>query len=149
MSLIVALMSILVFGTVMLGIILNKKSTLLAEHPKLEKRIVGANISFFAVLSVFALIYLFSGSRAFAEGTAGAAAAGTANSAGLGYLAAGLSTGLATIGAGIGVAVTGSAGIGAISEKPGIFGRTLIYVGLAEGIAIYGLIISIMILGRI
>ena len=149
MSLIVALMSILVFGTVVLGLILSKINHFLTEHPRLEKRIIGANISFFVVLSVFALIYLFSGSRAFAEGAAGAAAAGASDSTGLGYLGAGLATGLATIGAGIGVGITGSAGIGAISEKPGMLGRTLIYVGLAEGIAIYGLIISIMILGRI
>ncbi len=147
MYIIISLMSILVFATVVLGIILNGKNSFLKAHPKMEKRIAGANISFFTILSVFAVIYVFTGSRAFAQAAAGAAA-GT-GSQGLGYLAAGLSTGLATIGAGIGVGITGSAGIGAISEKPGMLGRTLIYVGLAEGIAIYGLIISIMILGRI
>ncbi len=74
----------------------------------------------------------------------------TANSSsGLGYLAAGLAVGLASIGAGIGVGIAGAAAIGAISEKPEILGRTLIFIGLAEGVAIYGLIISIMILGRL
>ncbi|MBN1582980.1 MAG: hypothetical protein JXA89_19885 [Anaerolineae bacterium] len=63
-------------------------------------------------------------------------------------LAAALSTGLATIGAGIAVGNTGSAAVGAIAEKPESFGRALIFVGLAEGIAIYGLIISFMILNR-
>lgn len=67
----------------------------------------------------------------------------------LGYLAAGLSVGIASIGAGIAVGIAGSAAIGAISEKPEILGRALIIIGLAEGIAIYGLIISIMILGRL
>ena len=62
-------------------------------------------------------------------------------------LAAALSTGLACIGCGIAVAVAGAAAIGGITEKPEILGRTLIFVGLAEGIAIYGLIISFMILG--
>ncbi len=71
------------------------------------------------------------------------------DSAGLGYLAAGLAVGLASIGAGIGVGIAGSAAIGSISEKPEILGRTLIFIGLAEGVAIYGLIIAIMILGRI
>jgi V/A-type H+-transporting ATPase subunit K len=42
----------------------------------------------------------------------------------------------------------GSAGIGAIAEKPELFGRVLVLVGLAEGIAIYGLIVSILILNR-
>ncbi|NOY09274.1 MAG: ATPase [Spirochaetes bacterium] len=149
MYIIISLMSILVFATVVLGIILNGKNSFLKAHPKMEKRIAGANISFFTILSVFAVIYIFTGNHAFAQSAAGAAGSIGSGSQGLGYLAAGLSTGLATIGAGIGVGITGSAGIGAISEKPGMLGRTLIYVGLAEGIAIYGLIISIMILGRI
>jgi V/A-type H+-transporting ATPase subunit K len=63
-----------------------------------------------------------------------------------GYLAAAISTGLACIGAGFAVAHVGSAAIAAISEKPEAMGRMLVLVGLAEGIAIYGLIISIMIL---
>ena len=63
-------------------------------------------------------------------------------------LAAGLSTGLAAIGAGIAVSGTGAAAVGTIAEKPESFGRSLIFVGLAEGIAIYGLIISFMVLNR-
>jgi V/A-type H+-transporting ATPase subunit K len=59
-------------------------------------------------------------------------------------LGAALSTGLAAIGAGIAVGIAGSAAIGAITEKPETLGRTLIFVGLAEGIAIYGLIISFL-----
>lgn len=63
-------------------------------------------------------------------------------------LAAAFSTGLACIGAGIAVSGTGAAAIGAIAEKPESFGRSLIFVGLGEGIAIYGLIISFLVLGR-
>lgn len=69
--------------------------------------------------------------------------------AGLAFLAAGLSTGLACIGAGYAVGAVGSSALGAVSENPKMLGRTLIFVGLAEGIAIYGLIISIIVLGRI
>jgi F0F1-type ATP synthase membrane subunit c/vacuolar-type H+-ATPase subunit K len=68
---------------------------------------------------------------------------------GWGYVAAALSTGIAALGAGVAVSGVGSAAMGAISEKPELLGRSLIFVGLAEGIAIYGLIISIMILGRL
>jgi V/A-type H+-transporting ATPase subunit K len=66
------------------------------------------------------------------------------------YLAIGaaLATGLAAIGAGIAVGIAGAAAIGAITEKPEVLGRVLIFVGLAEGIAIYGLIVSFMILAR-
>lgn len=63
-------------------------------------------------------------------------------------LAAAIATGLATIGAGIAVSTTGAAAVGAIAEKPESFGRALIFVGLAEGIAIYGLIIAFLILNR-
>ncbi len=63
-------------------------------------------------------------------------------------LAAALSTGLACIGAGIAVGNAGAAAVGATAEKPESFGRALIFVGLSAGIAIYGLIISFLILGR-
>jgi V/A-type H+/Na+-transporting ATPase subunit K len=66
-----------------------------------------------------------------------------------GLLAAALSTALGTIGAGYAVAKVGSAAAGTIAEKPELFGRALVLVGLAEGIAIYGLIVSILILNRI
>jgi V/A-type H+-transporting ATPase subunit K len=68
---------------------------------------------------------------------------------GWGFAAAAFSTGFGCLGAGIAVAYVGSAALGAISEKPELTARALIYVGLAEGIAIYGLIIAIMILTRI
>lgn len=67
---------------------------------------------------------------------------------GWGLLAAALSTGLSAIAAGIAVAIVGSAAMGAVAERPEVMGRSIIFVGLAEGIAIYGLIISIMILGK-
>ena len=61
-------------------------------------------------------------------------------------LAAALATGLACIGAGIAVGLVGAAAVGAVAEKPETLGRVLIFVGLAEGIAIYGLIISFLVL---
>ena len=66
-----------------------------------------------------------------------------------GFLAAALSTGLSSMGAGYAVAHVGSAAIGALTEKPELLGRALIVIGLAEGIAIYGLIVSILILNVI
>ncbi len=69
--------------------------------------------------------------------------------AGWGFLAASVAVGLSCIGAGIAVSAVGSAAMGAVSERPELMGRSLIYVGLAEGIAIYGLIVAIMILGKL
>ena len=68
---------------------------------------------------------------------------------GWGLIAAALATGLSSLGAGIAVAKVGTAAVAALAEKPELFGRLLIFVGLAEGIAIYGLIISILILNRL
>lgn len=66
-----------------------------------------------------------------------------------GFIAAALATGMSSLGAGYAVGMVGSAAIGALAERPELLGRVLIVVGLAEGIAIYGLIISILILNRL
>lgn len=68
---------------------------------------------------------------------------------GLALLGIGLPTGLAAIGAAIAIGPIGSAALAVIAEKPEMFGRTLIYMGLAEGIAIYGLVMSILMLGKL
>ncbi|RLI08812.1 hypothetical protein DRO24_00585 [Candidatus Bathyarchaeota archaeon] len=64
---------------------------------------------------------------------------------GLGFIAMGIATGLACFGAGIAVASTGTAAIASITEKPETFARSLIFVGLAEGIAIYGLLVALLV----
>lgn len=80
-----------------------------------------------------------------AEETAGAAAAASSGG-GLRYIGASLAIGLACIGAGIAVGYVGAAALGIVGEKPDMLGKTLIYLGLAEGIAVYGIVISILIL---
>jgi V/A-type H+-transporting ATPase subunit K len=65
------------------------------------------------------------------------------------YMAAAVAAGLGVLGAGVAVMGVGAAAMGAISEKPELFARALIFVGLAEGLAIYGLIVAIMILGKV
>lgn len=64
------------------------------------------------------------------------------------FIAAAAAAGLGTLGAGYAVAVVGSSAVGALAEKPELLGRLLIIVGLAEGIAIYGLIVAILILNQ-
>ena len=111
---------------------------------KNARRILGMNvISLFGMIAVATVLLIAGGVNAFAAETTAAASAD-----GLRFIAAALSTGLACIGAGIAVASTGSAAIGAISEDSRLLGRTIIFVGLAEGIAIYGMIFTILILNR-
>ncbi len=66
-----------------------------------------------------------------------------------GFMTAAIAAGVSALGAAYAVAVVGAAAVAAVTEKPESAGRVLVFVGLAEGIAIYGLIIAIMILGRL
>ena len=77
------------------------------------------------------------------------AATGSSDSnSSMALLGAGIAVAGSSIGAGIGVSYTGSAALAAISEKPEMFGRAMVFVGLAEGIAIYGLVVAIMLIGK-
>lgn len=114
------------------------------------------SIKFAAALVAFALVcglgataLLVTSSPALAATPAAAGAVATSDAWSFGLLAAAVSTALAALGAGYAVARVGTAAIGALAEKPELFGRLLIFVGLAEGIAIYGLIVSILILNRL
>lgn len=130
---------VLVSSTIVVGI----KSMKGHLQGKGIKTFLGINVFTFFAMMIGAAVFLLSGPSAMAASTT----ATVSSPEGLKFLAAALSTGLACIGAGIAVAISGSAAIGAISENEKLLGKTVIFVGLAEGIAIYGLIISIMILG--
>ncbi|MBS6646069.1 MAG: ATPase [Clostridiaceae bacterium] len=108
------------------------------------KKALGINIFLFLATIAVSSIFMFSGDAVAAE-----TAAAASSVAGWGYLAAALSTGLACIGGGIAVSAAASAALGAISEDGSILGKSLIFVGLAEGVCLYGLIISFMILGKL
>jgi len=122
------------------GVVYWKRS----GNPKKAKTVMGVNMLLIFGILMTATIIMLTGSRALAAEEVAVATA--ASSDGLRYLAAALSTGLATIGTGIAVAASASAALGAISEDASLLGKTIIFVGLAEGIAIYGLIVSILIL---
>ena len=123
------------------GVVYWKKS----GNPKNAKTIMAVNMLLIFGILMTATIIMLTGSRVLAAEPATVAVEATSND-GLRYLAAALSTGLATIGTGIAVAASASAALGAISEDASLLGKTIIFVGLAEGIAIYGLIVSILIL---
>jgi len=101
-------------------------------------------------LNVIAFFGILITSQLTLFGTTAYAASGSgASGSGLAYIGAALATGLSCIGGGIAVASAASAALGAISEDDSLLGKSLIFVGLAEGIALYGLIISFMILSKI
>lgn len=127
---------IIPFGTYLIG----------EKNKGRYKTALGVNVFFFFGTFAIAGIMLLSGNHVQAAETAGAVAS---NAQGLGYIAAALVTGLSCIGGGIAVASAASAALGAISEDSSILGKSLIFVGLAEGVCLYGLIISFMILGQL
>ena len=100
-------------------------------------------ISFFTFIGIGVVYSLGCSIPAFAAGEE----VGLSMGEGLKYIGAALSTGLSGIGGGIAVSSAAAAAIGAMSENEKIMGKTLIFVALAEGIALYGLVISIMIIG--
>lgn len=110
------------------------------------KKSLAANCFFFFGTVLVASVVMFAGTASVqaAETTAQAGLA-----TGLGYLAAALVTGLSGIGSGVAVASSASAALGALSEDGSLFGKSIIFVAMAEGIALYGLIISFMILGKL
>ena len=109
------------------------------------KRALGANIaSFFACMVLAAVLGIGGSAAAAGEEVAAVASSGLAD--GLKYVGAALAVGLSGIGGGIAVAASASAALGAISENDKAFGKALIFVGLAEGVALYGLIVALLLL---
>jgi len=108
------------------------------------KRALGANIASFFAFLVLASVVGIGGSASAGTPEAAAAAGGIAE--GLKYVGAALAVGLSGIGGGIAVASSASAALGAISENDKAFGKALIFVGLAEGVALYGLIVALLLL---
>jgi V/A-type H+-transporting ATPase subunit K len=68
---------------------------------------------------------------------------------GAAFIGAAIAVAASAIGAGVAVAYTGSAALATVSERPDLFGRAMVVVGLAEGVAIYGLIVAVLILGNV
>ncbi|MBE6022905.1 MAG: ATPase [Cellulosilyticum sp.] len=140
MQIVVILAAMIAVGTVLYGVraLKNKKMGNIKSHMLTSLGLFSAMVLCFVIVGANDVVL----AAEVAEATTGGLTLGD----GLKFLAAALSTGLATIGTGVAVGSTGSSAIGAVSEDSTILGKTLIFVGMAEGIAIYGMIISILIL---
>ena len=140
---------ITVFAALILSMFIPGIAFLRGERTKGRfKTALAVNVFTFFGLLIIAAITLFAGAAPVLADEA-QAAAGSGLKEGLGYIAATLSTGISCLGGGIAVASAASAALGAISEDQSILGKSLIYVGLAEGVCLYGLIISFMIIGQL
>ena len=114
------------------------------------KPLVPANLVLFAVGVVELLFFAVNEVMAATEEASGLTEMREVSLGyGLALIGIGLPTGLAAIGAAFAIGPVGAAALAVIGEKPEVFGRTLIYLGLAEGVAIYGLVMSILLLGKL
>ncbi|MDR1017315.1 MAG: ATP synthase subunit C [Lachnospiraceae bacterium] len=135
---------LLLIAAFVLGIILPFGYFLLGAKTKSRyKKALATNVFFTFGACLVAGVMLLGGAPVHAAAGSGASGVG------LGYLAAALSTGLSCVGGGVAVSGAASAALGAISEDSSVLGKSLIFVGLAEGVCLYGLIISFMILGQL
>ncbi|MCF7930152.1 MAG: ATP synthase subunit C [Acholeplasmataceae bacterium] len=121
------------------------KVSIQSAKNRLKTHVIGF---FTIVVAVFVVQLFFKGTVYGAEGDTIDLMTGTM-AQGLGFLSAALSTGLSALGAGVAVAAAAPAAIGAFSENEKNFGKSLIFVALGEGVAIYGLLISILIIGKL
>lgn len=141
------LMGLTVAGIVGLGIVLELNHGKLPPAPRLVKGALGVNLLLFAAALAGAL---FLGVQEIMAQAASQAPRGEVSiGMGLALIGVGLPTALASIGAALALGPVGAAALAVLAEKPEAFGRTLIYLGLAEGIAIYGLAVSILMLDKL
>lgn len=136
-------MPLIIVGAIMLPLFVNLTRAK-QNKPTNRKRAIIANAASF--IGVMALMTVLPLTGAFAETAETVASSADGFTEGMKYLGAALSTGLATIGTGIAVGGAAPAAIGAVSENDKAFTKALIFVALGEGVAIYGLLISILIL---
>jgi V/A-type H+-transporting ATPase subunit K len=143
----VGLLSLALFATIAVGILIETRALpIRVGAPRLFKRTLAGNLVIFVVAMVGVVFLGIQDVLAQSVATTGGE---ISEGLGLALIGIGIPTGLAAIGAGIAVGPVGAASLAIISEKPEMFGRTLIYLGLAEGIAIYGLVVTILLLGKI
>ena len=106
------------------------------------------NICSFFCLVVLGAVFCLSQSASAAEVTADLVSSDGLVK-GIGYFSAALAVGMSGIGGGIAVSSSASAALGAISENESTFGKALIFVGMGEGVALYGLLIAFMIISNL
>ncbi|MEG1633636.1 MAG: ATP synthase subunit C [Oscillospiraceae bacterium] len=111
------------------------------------KHSLYANLGlFFVTLAVSAFVFLGQGAAAVSDGSM-LSSDGFAR--GMGYLSAALAVGISGIASGKAVSTSASAAIGALTENEGTFGKALVFVGMAEGIALYGMLVAFIIVTKL
>ncbi len=146
----IGLMTLAILGLMITGVAMEMRPQVARSNSGWHKPTIAGNLLLFIGAQ---LAFIFVGVQdVMATPEVAAAAEGAkeiTTGMGLAIIGVGIPTAVSTIAAGIAVGPIGAASLAVLAEKPEIFGRTLIYLGLAEGIAIYGLVMSILLLDKI
>ena len=134
--------------SIVFSTIARVRQTLSSRNHASRRLRLQVHLGLFVFAALAAVLFPLSG-FVFADEVQPAAAIVQNSSAGWAYIAAALATGIGSIGAGIAVAAAAPAAIGALAEDGSTFGKAMIFVGLGEGLAIFGLLVSILILQKV
>jgi len=141
-----AMITIIVLGTIAIGFYLTLEPVR-TESPRRIRQSVFANIAMFCL--AFAGLVVMGVQDVMAQMEAAGGLKEVSTGMGLAIIGIGLPTAGSALAAGIAVGPVASAALAVIVEKPEMFGRSLVFLGLAEGIAIYGLVVSILLLNLV
>jgi V/A-type H+/Na+-transporting ATPase subunit K len=145
----VGLVTISLVGIMSMGVYFEMRPLKQRQNPpRWLKGTIGANLILF-VLAEAGMLFMGVHDAMAVEPAVAAGAHEVSIGLGLALIGSGIPTAVATIGAGMAVGPVGTAALAVIAEKPEVFGRSLVYLGLSEGIAIYGLVVTILMLGKI
>lgn len=154
MTTIIVLLTLSLLGMITIGIYLHYRPLQPERARRMFMPTVITNLAVFFGVQLVTVFLGVNDALAASEKAAEVAKAvsGVADisiGTGLAFIGIALPTAFSTIAAAMAVGPIGAASLAAVSEKPEMFGRTLVYLGLAEGIAIYGLVLSILLLNRV
>ena len=142
-------LTLALLGMIACGVYLHYRPLEAARARRLFRPTIGFNLVLFFGAQLALAVLGVRDALAAPEVETAVASGEISVGLGLAFIGIALPTAFSTVGAGLAVGPIGAASLAAVSEKPEMFGRTLVYLGLAEGIAIYGLVLSILLLNRV
>ena len=141
----IGVMTLLIIGIIVTGVIMEIRPA--QDLRRWFKPTLGSQLTLFVAAHVSLLLLGFQ--EAMANPAVAEAGKDISIGMALAFIGIGIPTAFSTLAAAYAVGAIGAASLAVLAERPEVFGRTLIYLGLAEGIAIYGLVISILLLDKL
>ncbi len=146
----VVFMSLVILSTLMIGFYYQMHPTPEAAQAVAMRRLkIVFSINVISFVGGLVVLLLMALQTVMAEPAVTGATKEISMGLGLGIIGAGIPAAMATLGAGLAVGPIGAAALAVVVEKPEALGRSLIFIGLAEGIAIYGVVVTVLLLDKL